>query len=73
MNYRDVAKRLKKVGCQELSRRSGGSHRKWYNPTTERATVVPDWGGKDLKPGTVRAVVRQLGIDWKDFEQIRRG
>jgi len=43
MNYRDVAKRLKKVGCQELSRRSGGSHRKWYNPTTERATVVPDW------------------------------
>jgi predicted RNA binding protein YcfA (HicA-like mRNA interferase family) len=69
MNYRDVAKRLKKLGCQELSRRSRGSHRKWYNPATERATVVPDWAGKDLKPGTVRAVVRQLGIDWKEFEQ----
>jgi hypothetical protein len=32
-------------------------------------TVVPDWGGKDLKHGTVRAIVRQLGIDWKIFEQ----
>ena len=68
MNYRDVAKRLKKLGCQELSRHSRGSHRKWYNPITERATVVPDWGGKDLKLGTLRAVMRQLGIDWKDFE-----
>ena len=51
MNYRDITKRLKKLGCQEVSRRSRGSHRKWYNPTTERATVVPDWGGKDLKLG----------------------
>jgi len=70
MNYRDVAKKLKRLGCQELSRRSGGSHRKWYNPTTECATVVPDWSGKDLKLGTIRAVVRQLGIDWQEFEQI---
>lgn len=69
MNYRDIAKRLKKLGCQEISRRSRGSHRKWYNPTTESATVVPDWGGKDLKLGTVKAAVRQLGIGWKDFEQ----
>jgi predicted RNA binding protein YcfA (HicA-like mRNA interferase family) len=31
--------------------------------------VVPAWGGKDLKRGTVRAVVRQLGLEWSDFEQ----
>jgi predicted RNA binding protein YcfA (HicA-like mRNA interferase family) len=32
-----------------------------------RSTVVLDWGGRDLKPGTVRAVVRQLGLDWEEF------
>lgn len=68
MNYRDVARWLAALGCQELPRRAGGSHRKWYNPTTDRATVVPDWGGRDLKLGTVRAVVHQLGIEWDQFQ-----
>jgi hypothetical protein len=34
---------------------------------TQQATVIPDWGGKDLKLGTVRAAVRQLGIEWQVF------
>ncbi len=32
MKYREVAQKLKQMGCQEISRRGGGSHRKWYNP-----------------------------------------
>lgn len=47
-----------------------GSHRKWFNPQTQRATVVPDWGAKDLKLGTLRAVVRQLGIEWSSFQDV---
>jgi len=27
----------------------------------------PDWGGSDLKSGTVRAIVRQLGLSWEAF------
>lgn len=69
MKYRDVARKLSALGCVELLRRSGGSHRKWSNPTTGRATVIPDWGAKDLKLGTLRAAVRQLGLDWADFER----
>jgi len=69
VKYREVAKKLRELGCEEIPRRSGGSHRKWRNPATGCATVVPDWGGKDLKLGTVRAVVRQLGIEWNEFEQ----
>ena len=68
MKYRDVARKLAELGCRETARKGGGSHRKWHNPTTERTTVVPDWGGRDLKLGTVRAAVRQLGIDWQDFQ-----
>jgi mRNA interferase HicA len=70
MNYRDVTRKLARLGCEELPRRSGGSHRKWLNPGTQRATVLPDWGARDLKLGTVRAAIRQLGIEWTDFDKI---
>jgi len=68
MTYRDISKKLIKLGCQELARRGSGSHRKWFNPATQKSTVIPDWGSKDLKKGTVKAVVKQLGIDWKEFD-----
>ncbi len=70
MKYRDVAKRLQELGCQELA--SGkGSHRKWHNPKNGKVTVVPDWGRKDLALGTVRAVIRELGISRDDFGTIK--
>jgi mRNA interferase HicA len=70
MTYREVARKLRRLGCQEIPRRSGGSHRKWLKPATGQATVVPDWGATDLKLGTIRAVVRQLGLDWPAFERV---
>ena len=68
MTYREVGRKLRRLGCQEISRRSGGSHRKGLNPATGQATTVPDWGAKALKLGTMRAIVRQLGLDWQAFE-----
>ena len=68
MTYSDVVRKLKALGCRELPRRSGGSHRKWFNPETQQVSSLPDWGGQDLKLGTIRAVVRQLGIGWQDFD-----
>lgn len=68
MKYREAASKLQRLNCQELPRRKGGSHRKWLNPATGRATVLPDWGAKDLKLGTLRAAVHQLGIAWETFE-----
>jgi len=68
MTYREVARKLAALGCTEVSRTGGGSHRKWHNPATNRSTVVPDWGGRDLKTGTVRGAVRQLGIEWPAFD-----
>lgn len=69
MKYREAARRLLALGCVEIPRRGGGSHRKWSHPLTSGATVIPDWGAKDLKLGTLRAAVRQLGIDWQTFQQ----
>ncbi len=41
MKYREAAKKLQRLHCQELPRRKGGSHRKWFNPATGRAAVLP--------------------------------
>jgi len=67
MNYRELTKRLRTLGCHEIPRRGGGAHRKWLNPATGKGTVIPDWGNKDLKQGTVRGILKQLGIDLESF------
>jgi hypothetical protein len=36
---------------------------------TGRAPTVPDWAAKALNLGTIRGVVRQLGLDWQAFEE----
>jgi len=69
MKYREAARKLQRLGCRELPRRSAGSHRKWLNPAAGRATALPDWGTKDLKLGTLKAAVRQLGLEWHAFER----
>ncbi|MXZ42926.1 MAG: type II toxin-antitoxin system HicA family toxin [Caldilineaceae bacterium SB0666_bin_21] len=68
MRYRDAAKKLARLGCYEVPRRGGGSHRKWHNPQSQKDATLPDWGGRDLKIGTLRAAIRQLGIDWQKFQ-----
>ena len=61
-----MEKRLRELGCVEM-RTKGGSHRKWLNPASGRAAAIPDWGTKDLKTGTLRGAVKQLGFTWEEF------
>jgi len=70
MKYREAARKLVLLGCEELPRHGGGSHRKRYCPESERITSLPDWGSKDLKSDTLRAVVAQLGLDWETFKSV---
>ena len=67
MKYSEIRSKLRKLGCQEMHRKGGSSHRKWINPEAEKGAVIPDWGAKDLKLGTIRAAIRQLELDWKSF------
>jgi predicted RNA binding protein YcfA (HicA-like mRNA interferase family) len=69
VTYREVDRKLRRLGCEEVPRRSGTGHRNWRHSTTRASTVVSDWGNKDLKTGTVRALVCQLGIDWDAFRK----
>lgn len=67
MKYREASKKLNTLGCVELPRRGAGSHRVWRNPKNGKIAPLPDWGAKDLKLGTLRAVIRQLELDWQEF------
>ncbi len=69
MTYQEVARKLRRLGCEEIPRRGSGSHRKWWNPAASAGCVLPDWGAKDLKTGTIRAAVRQLQLRWDDFQE----
>jgi hypothetical protein len=30
---------------------------------------LPDWGKNDLRLGTLRAAIDQLGLDWDEFQR----
>ena len=69
MKYRTLAKLLKKHGCVEMKSEGKGSHRKWYNPKSKKATTVPFYKKREFETWTVRDIVEQLDIDWNDFSK----
>ena len=66
--YRDVIKRLKKIGFQ-FKRQAAGSHEIWYNPNTGRYTTIPNHPG-DIPEGTLKAILKQAGVNVDDFLNI---
>ncbi|MCC6327799.1 MAG: type II toxin-antitoxin system HicA family toxin [Acidobacteria bacterium] len=67
MRCRDFERKLKNLGRYEVSTKTAGSHRKWINPKTNQGAAIPDWGSKDLKNGTLRGAIKQLGFSWDKF------
>jgi predicted RNA binding protein YcfA (HicA-like mRNA interferase family) len=67
--YRDIVKRLKKLGF-EFDRHAAGSHEIWYNPTTDRYTTIPNHAG-DMPEGTLRAILKQAGVTADEFLNVR--
>ena len=65
--YRDIAKRLRELGLQ-FDRQARGSHEIWFNPALNRYTTIPNHPG-DMPEGTLRAILKQAGIDAELFLQ----
>jgi predicted RNA binding protein YcfA (HicA-like mRNA interferase family) len=68
MKYRELTKRLRNLKC-EFVRNGAGSHRIWWNPANDTYTTIPDWGGQDLKPGTLRRILADLGLTPDDLRR----
>ncbi len=66
--YRDIVKRLKKLGFEFL-RQAAGSHEIWYNPQTNRYTTIPNHPG-DVPQGTLTAILKQAGVNIEEFLRV---
>ncbi len=66
--YRDVARRLRKLGFT-FDRQAAGSHEIWHNPIADRYTTMPNHPG-DIPEGTLRAILKQAGIEVDSFLNV---
>jgi predicted RNA binding protein YcfA (HicA-like mRNA interferase family) len=49
-------------------KRAKGSHHLYYNPQTNKTTIVPMHGNRDMPKGTFFAILKQAGIDKDDIK-----
>lgn len=63
--YAKVIKKLRSFGFV-FFRNAAGSHEIWVNQKTNRYTTIPNHPG-DLPEGTLRAILKQAGIEPDDF------
>lgn len=62
-----VEKKIKQLGF--VLDHSTGSHNIYYNPKKQRRAVVP-FHTRDLKPGTLSAILREAGITREEFLSV---
>lgn len=71
MRYSELRRKLKKIGCEPL-RQAGGSHEIWWRPGTDLRTVIPNHPSKKVPTGTLRAILKDLGLTPEDLQRKRR-
>jgi len=63
--YREVARKLRTFGFL-FDRHGPGSHEVWRHPDTGRKVTLPHHA-RDVAEGTLRAILREAGIDVEKF------
>jgi len=62
---RDVVRVAERIGF--ILDRQRGSHAVYYRASDARRVVIPMHGTKDLKPGTLRGIINDLGLTVEEF------
>lgn len=66
---RRAVRALERAGF--VVQRTRGSHHILARPDDPaRAVIVPVHGNRDLKPGTLRSIVRQAGLSIEEFLEL---
>lgn len=65
---RDLIRVAERLGF-ELDRQRG-SHAVYRRASDRRRIVVPVHKGRDLKPGTLRGIIEDMGITVEEFESM---
>jgi len=65
---RDVARIAESLGF--ILDRQRGSHAVYYRAADHRRVVIPMHHGTDLKPGTLRGIITDLGLTTEEFKEL---
>jgi len=68
LSYREVTQRLRKLGFR-FYRHGKGSHELWVRDADGRVVPVPHHGGKNIRKGTVAAIIKEAGVGVEEFMQ----
>ena len=66
LRARDVVRALERGGFV-IARTSGSHCRLIHAETPARAVTIPIHGGRDIKTGTLHAIIRQAGLSVEEF------
>jgi predicted RNA binding protein YcfA (HicA-like mRNA interferase family) len=69
LNGRRVVQTLSRAGFV-VDRIVGSHHVLAYPGDPSRTVTVPVHSGRDLKPGTLRAIIRQAGFTVEEFAEL---
>lgn len=67
LSYRDLIKKMRKAGFI-FRRNTGGTHEIWWQEENKRTCVIPHH--HEIKAGTVKSIINQIGITQKRFEEL---
>ena len=67
MRYRELTRKLRRLGCQ-IRRQAKGSHEIWWHPGKKLYTVIPRHSG-DIAGGTLRKVMKDLALTEEDLKR----
>ena len=69
LSYQDITRRLQKIGFR-FYRQGKGSHELWVRDSDGRVVPVPHHQGRAIRKGTVRAIIREVGMSVTEFMDL---
>ncbi|MGH7889319.1 MAG: type II toxin-antitoxin system HicA family toxin [Thermodesulfobacteriota bacterium] len=69
LRYEDVVRKLKKLGFK-FYRQGKGSHELWVRDSDGKTIPIPKHKGKDVRKGTLKAIIGQTGVSIKEFMEL---
>jgi len=69
LSYREITYRIRRLGFR-FYRQGKGSHELWVRDADGLVIPIPHYRGKKVRKGTLRAIIREVGISVEDFMQL---
>lgn len=67
LSYREIIKKARKAGFV-FRRNTGGTHEIWWNEEKKKTCVIPHH--HEIKSGTVKSIIKQMGLTQEEFGQL---